>query len=336
MITLNNFTKLDNNQYQMVLSMKKTDSVEDLPSETRPMSPEYFAVTVDYGTPAYGSVVIKEGGDILSYSAGKWGKAGTAGDIKLKELSVKENGEYLPESSYVGFNKVVVDVKPKEPPVKGDIIVLSNNRRYRVLKIDGTIAEIFELKISNWGNGYPNFSDNKSNVYGDSRVGTAINVNYYNSFSTEIKNAIIPKTFTQDVWGTSGSPEYTGIGWDKSITKVGLQSLTYGESITRNCYLLSVQDIIDYLEVTPDMTEENTTLTPENALKMFDVKSTYERLWLRSAAPKDAYPTGKAYMLGLNTMGSLLWGEFVDWSNSAGYNPAFQIDLSKVSWTKSE
>ena len=54
MITLNNFTKLDNNQYQMVLSMKKTDSVEDLPSETRPMSPEYFAVTVDYSTPGMG------------------------------------------------------------------------------------------------------------------------------------------------------------------------------------------------------------------------------------------------------------------------------------------
>lgn len=124
MITLNSFAKLDNNQYQMVLSMKKTDSVEDLPSETRPMSPEYFAVTVDYGTPAYGSVVIKESGETLTYSAGKWGKAETAGDIKLKELSVKENGKYLPEGGYVGFNKVLVDVKPKEMPIKGDLIML--------------------------------------------------------------------------------------------------------------------------------------------------------------------------------------------------------------------
>ena len=105
MITLNNFIKLENGQYQMVLSIKKTDSLNDLPSATNPMNPENFAVSIDYGVPADNSVAIKEDGEILMYSSGKWEKVGRAEDIKLKELFVEENGKYFPDGEYIGLTR---------------------------------------------------------------------------------------------------------------------------------------------------------------------------------------------------------------------------------------
>lgn len=337
MITLNNFTKLDNNQYQMILSMKKTDSVEGLPSETRPMSPEYFAVTVDYGVPADGSIVIKESGEILTYSAGEWGKAGTAGDIKLKELSVKENGEYLPESGYVGFNKVVVDVKPKVVmPVKGDLITL-DGKQYRVLKTNDTVAEVVSVYRADLRG---EFDWGESNIYANSDLDSHyLSDRFYNSLNTSIQNAIIEKIFTQDEWAFAGDANsgtcsviYHGAYRTPAMDyKIGLANTAYGESISRKCYVLSVQDIIDYLEVTPAMTVENTTLTPGNLRKMF--KSQEEdympSLWFRSAAlnRSDAaftYNRNEGYLSPSRTVGELY------------FCPAFQIDLSKVEWAKSE
>lgn len=332
MITLNNFTKLDNNQYQMVLSMKKTDSVEDLPSETRPMSPEYFAVTVDYGAPADGSIVIKESGEILTYSAGEWGKAGTAGDIKLKELSVKENGEYLPESGYVGFNKVVVDVK-KEMPVKGDLIML-DGKQYRVLKTNDTVAEVLAMYDANSSitfDGSPAYH----NTYAGKSLDIYCNDTFYNGLSAEMKDAIIDKTFTQDSWKSSLSvpaeSHYTAKYADGSLYYLSLEDATFGESITRHSYCLSIQDVVDYLESTTAMTEDNTTLTGMNIWKMVwnQSKPTSNDIWLRSAdASKDYY----AFFIQ-HTNGSI---RSYYTTYTVGVRPAFQIDLSKVDWTKSE
>lgn len=332
MITLNNFTKLDNNQYQMVLSMKKTDSLDNLPSAIRPMSPEYFAVTVDYGTPADGSIVIKEGGDILSYSAGKWGKAGTAGDIKLKELSVKENGEYLPESGYVGFNKVVVNVK-KKMPVKGDLIML-DGKQYRVLKMTDTVAEVLAMYATD---SQAFDASGKSNVYANSSLDVYLSQTFYNSLSTSMQNAIVEKTFQQDSWGhnrDSVIANYVGTVRSGAQYQLILSSTTYSEPISRRCYAMSYQDIIDYLEVTTSMNSADTTLTSENIWKMFlnqtePLGPGNPSLWARSADSL-FHDTAGRIDLGIGGFGG------------AGVNmlypirPEFQIDLSKIDWTKSE
>ncbi len=334
MITLNNFTKLDNNQYQMVLSMKKTDSVEDLPSETRPMNPEYFAVTVDYGTPAYGSIVIKESGEILTYSAGEWGKAGTAGDIKLKELSVKENGEYLPEGGYVGFNKVLVDIKPKEMPIKGDLIML-DGKQYRVLKINNTVAEILAMYDASSRIEFDSAASGYNNTYAGKNIDTYCNNTFYSGLSSAMKTAIVDKTFTQDSWR-----QFTSFTWDLHyiwkadplVYYLTLKNASYGLSITRHCYCLSIQDIIDYLDATTSMGENNTTLTDTNIWKMFWNKpiQSNKYTWLRSASyssPNAAfYVDGGSGCLTDGSVG-LAW---------IAARPAFQIDLSKVDWTKSE
>lgn len=336
MITLNNFTKLDNNQYQMVLSMKKTDSVEELPSETRPMSPEYFAVTVDYGVPADGSIVIKESGEVLAYSAGEWNKTGTAGDIKLKELSVEENGEYLPESGYVGFNKVMVDVQPKiVMPVKGDIITL-DGKQYRVLKVNDTVAEVSAMYNATDSQKLNASGDN--NIYADSSLDIYLSQTFYNSLNTSLQNAIVVKTFQQDEWSwTSGTSGGTGNAiyqgtYDSSQYRIGLTNASYGTSISRKCYVLSIQDVIDYLEVTTSMDPADTTLTSENIWKMF---------WNQTASPGSIYPWLRSANNAYSNFGFMIGGGsgyisagMANFDNAVC--PAFQIDLSKIDWTKSE
>ncbi len=334
MITLNNFTKLDNGQYQMILFMKSTDSQEDLPSAARPMSPEYFAVTVDYGVPAEGSVVVKEDGEILTYSSGEWGKAETSGDIKLKELSVEENGEYVPESGYIGFDKVVVDVQPKiVMPVKGDIITIES-KQYRVLKMNGSIAEALAMYNSTDSQAFD--TSGNSNVYANSSLDVYLSQTFYNSLSTTMQNAIVAKTFQQDSWyygsNSSAIAKYNGTYQTTNNYTLSLMSTTFGTSISRKCYVLSCQDIIDYLEVTTSMTAADTTLTSENIWRMFwnqttSPGSTYP--WLRSG-----YSQGPLSAFFVSGYDGYLNTNKINYTNAV--RPAFQIDLSKIEWTKSE
>lgn len=107
MIVLEDFTKNADGTYRQILSMKKEDSIDDLPSATRPMSPEYFAVTVDYGVPADGSVAIIEGGVSYLYSNGAWAESSSA---ILEELNVDANGTYEPDEGVDGYSKVTVNV----------------------------------------------------------------------------------------------------------------------------------------------------------------------------------------------------------------------------------
>lgn len=108
MIVLEDFTKNADGTYRQVLSLKPTDSLDDLPSDARPMSPEYFAVTVDYGVPADGSIAIVEGGASYLYSDGAW--AESRGSAVLEELEVDANGTYEPDDGVDGYSKVTVNV----------------------------------------------------------------------------------------------------------------------------------------------------------------------------------------------------------------------------------
>lgn len=326
MITLNNFTKLDNNQYQMVLSMKKTDSVEDLPSETRPMSPEYFAVTVDYGVPAYGSVVIKEGGEILTYSAGEWGKAGTAGDIKLKELSIKENGEYLPESGYIGFNKVVVDVK-KEMPVKGDTIML-DEKRYRVLEVNDNVAELYGL--------YTITAQNPSIIYFGSETDTYLNETFYSELPKLIQDAIIEKYIAEDSFRVYFSEKecdyYYKNNSEVQYIKKLKDAYTPEQQGLRKCYLISLSTILKYCNATTDMTAQNTSFTEEIMDQLTPLDDS-ETIVFNTEADSADYHAAVVLQYSKTTKE---FSVYYEGDGSMPACPAFQIDLSKVDWTKSE
>lgn len=329
MITLNNFTKLDNGQYQMILFMKDTDSQKDLPSATRPMSPEYFAVTVDYGVPANGSIVIGEDNKVLVYSAGVWKKAKNSEEFKLQELSIKKNGKYFPEVGYDGFNKVIVDVQPKiDMPEKGDLITL-DSKMYRVLKTNGNVAEVLAMYATE------STEFNRGNsAYNNSTVDKYLLNTFYPSLSVDIQNAIVEKTFRQDSWyegnNSAAIEKYNATAYIGGNYVLSLISTEYGDSISRTCYILSIQDIIDYLSVTPSMTSADTTLIHTNIWQMFWNQTKNPggaTIFLRSALSNTRFSISQIS----GSMGKI---SSIDIEKYGVLHPTFQIDLSKVDFTK--
>lgn len=217
-------------------------------------------------------------------------------------------------------------------PVKGDIITIES-KQYRVLKITKTTAEILAMYNSTTSQKF-DASGNDSNVYANSSLDVYLSQTFYNSLSTTMQNALVAKTFQQDSWkwsgGTSAIANYAGTYQTTNNYTLSLMSTTYGSSISRKCYVLSCQDVIDYLEVTTSMGSADTTLTSENVWRMFwnqttSPGSTYP--WLRSAFSGFSYNafcvSGSNGSLGSSYVG-----------NAIAVRPAFQIDLSKVEFTK--
>lgn len=218
-------------------------------------------------------------------------------------------------------------------PVKGDLITL-DEKTYRVLKINSSVAEVLAMYDAST---LSFDSSGESNIYVNSNIDVYCNQTFYNNLSMIMQNAIVAKTFQQDSWyfswdlGTTiGSPKYIGYASDNDDYELSLDSVTYGTSISRKCYALSIQDAIDYIGVTPSMTSANTMLTPENVRRMFwdQTTSISKFLWLRSANSGNS-------TLAFNASGGsgILTVNSVD-LNIGIIHPAFQIDLSKIEWTK--
>lgn len=217
-------------------------------------------------------------------------------------------------------------------PVKGDIITIES-KQYRVLKITKTTAEVLAMYDSTSSQKF-DASGNDSNVYANSSLDVYLSQTFYNSLSTAMQNAIIAKTFQQDSWkwngGSSAIANYAGTYQTTNNYTLSLMSTTYGSSISRKCYVLSCQDVIDYLEVTTSMGSADTTLTSENVWRMF---------WNQTTSPGSTYPWLRSASSDSSNFAFSV-------SSSSGYltrrnvgptravRPAFQIDLSKVEFTK--
>ena len=222
-------------------------------------------------------------------------------------------------------------------PAKGDLITIES-KQYRVLKTNGSVAEVLAMYTASSSQKF-DASSPYTNVYADNSLDVYLSQTFYNSLSTSIQNAIVAKTFTQDEWSwTSGTSGGTGTAiyqcsYSSSQYRVGLTNASYGTSISRKCYVLSVQDVIDYLEVTTSMDMASTTLTSANVWLMFwnqttsPGNSTTYYPWLRSAISASSgivfYVNGRSGYLGDDVVVS-----------ARAVRPAFQIDLSKIEWTK--
>mgnify|MGYP006867374302 CR=1 FL=1 len=226
-------------------------------------------------------------------------------------------------------NSVTVTKGVVAMPVKGDLITIES-KQYRVLKITDTIAEVLSMYDATDSQVF----GSSNNTYAGSALDTYCNSTFYGTLSSAMKNAIAEKTFRQDSWTAdlaTSTPiaKYYGTYQPSNTYRIGLISTTYGASISRKCYVLSCQDVIDYLEVTTSMGAADTTLTSENVWVMFWNQTTSPGsvcLWLRSAGIE--YSTYVFYVSGYN-------GNLSDNSARVAYavRPAFQIDLSKIEWT---
>ena len=195
----------------------------------------------------------------------------TNGRLEYLEATIDVTYPDIGEVTYRGSRPIIVPnqwTPPVKMPVKGDLILL-DGKQYRVLKINDTIAEVLTIY-----NAVPSciFDSGSSQTYANSALDVFLSQEFYNDLSSTIQNAIIAKTFQQDSWqrdgGSSAIANYTGTYGTNNYT-LSLMSATFGSLITRKCYVLSVQDVIDYLEVTTSMSSADTTLTSENIWKMF-------------------------------------------------------------------
>lgn len=237
------------------------------------------------------------------------------------------------EKIFIASKPIMVSnqwIPQSKMPVKGDLITIED-KQYRVLKINSTVAEVLlifnsktAVKISN-----------SSNKYKDSNLDVYCNETFYNSLSTTTQSAIVDKTFSQDQWTNTSD---TSIAFyqgkyvnNKTVMnyQLGLVNSEYGESITRKCYAPSIQHVIDYLEVTTDMTTENTTLTSDNLYTMFYLLKPTSGIYdihLISARKgySDIYRiySANGYISSVSPISEMY------------VSPVFQIDLSKIEFVK--
>ena len=217
-------------------------------------------------------------------------------------------------------------------PVKGDLITIEG-KQYRVLKTNDNVAEVLAMYYASTSQSFHN--SRNSNAYADSSLDFYLTQSFYKSLSTTMQNAIVAKTFRQDSWyygsNSSAIAKYNGTYQTTNNYTLSLMSTTFGAFISRKCYVLSCQDVIDYLEVMTSMGSADTTLTSENVWRMFWNQTTSPgrtHPWLRSARSNDS-----RYAFYVNANNGSLSSDFVDYNFAV--RPAFQIDLSKIEWTKS-
>ena len=258
-------------------------------------------------------------------------------------MSIIVNGVELTEVIYAGVNLDTVKVKKGTAeavtvfekaaamPVKGDIITI-DSKQYRVLKLNGTVAEVLCMYNASTSVQFDSASSGRNNTYAGKNIDTYCNNTFYSGLSAAIKSAIVDKTFTQDAWTRDSSvptpSHYTG-KYGSSTYYLTLVDAAYGSSITRHCYCLSVQDVLDYLEAATSMGTSDTTLTDTNIWKMFwnqETSSGSTRPWLRSAVAH--YSVNAFSVFGDGSLGET----GVRFAHAV--RPAFQIDLSKIAWSK--
>lgn len=228
------------------------------------------------------------------------------------------------------FSNSVTVKKGVAMPVKGDLITIES-KQYRVLKTNGSVAEVLAMYDAS---NSVKFDVDDNNTYEGATIDNYCNNTFYSALSSAMKSAIVDKTFSQDSWSRLSSAPTTVLyytGQSRSSTYyLTLANASYGTSITRHCYVLSVRDVLDYLDTTTAMNASDTTLMYVNIWKMFWNQTTFPEssiyLWLRSANSENSF-------FVCHVDGS--YGSLVrDYAHQTfTVRPAFQIDLSKIEWT---
>lgn len=220
----------------------------------------------------------------------------------------------------------------------------NGSKTYRILKMDGNIAEcigMYDLSIQACNTNNTIITQNSVAIakYASSDLDTYLNTTWYNTLNNVAKTAIVSKFITQDAWrwGNSSGLNYEGTYGD---TVPGVISYTISKYIesefvigNRNVYALSLQDVINYLNDTNVQIDTTAMLRNVNIWKMF---------WNTEIVPTSNAPSSFWLRSGNHSASNKVW--YVD-RNQAFFTstavgglkavrPAFQIDLSKIPFTK--
>ena len=221
-------------------------------------------------------------------------------------------------------------------PVKGDLITMNldgTSRLYRVLSVNGNVCKVLGMwddfeSIYNNKSTTTNFNGTTAQKYKGSTLDTYLNTTWYNTLSSEAKNAIVPENVVQycykyyDEPNTPNTPTYTyqyQYKWYNSDYENAdnIGNVTVGE---RNIFALDLKDIFDYFE--------KVCITSDELMTMFWNSTTkvYKSSWLRSSFAGNS--TRAWFVAGDN--GNL---EYTSVPASFVARPALNLDMSKIQYT---
>lgn len=234
-------------------------------------------------------------------------------------------------------NQMALYIPPPPMPVKGDIVKMNldgTERQYRVLSVNGNVCKVLGM-TDNSTITYNNisttttFGSTTAQKYEGSSLDNYLNTVWYNTLSTEAKNAIVPENVVQycykyyDEPNTPNTPTYTyqyQYDWFDSnyenVDNVG--NVIVGE---RNVFVLDLKDIFDYFE--------KVCITSDELMIMFWNSTTKvsRYLWLRSSSADDSLGAWGVY----SSRGFLDTRDVRASSNFI--RPALNLDMSKIQYT---
>ena len=218
---------------------------------------------------------------------------------------------------------------------KGDIINIEG-KQYRVINTNGAVAEVLGLYSAR----YLRYDSTGTTVvftggarglqYRGSTLDVYLNETFFATLSATMQAAIVPKAISQDMWNESSTAPSSGTYYRQTGNFAeryyfdNAAGVSYGtaEVGSRKVYALSVREVIDYLGVS-----ENGDFTDTEIRKMLDVAAKLRATWLRTSF-------ADGVTSGMKVEGNYAYIQGYDAVYSESVSPAFQIDLSKIAWSK--
>ena len=221
-------------------------------------------------------------------------------------------------------------------PVKGDLITMNldgTSRLYRVLSVNGNVCKVLGMwddftSKYNRRDTTTNFNGITAQKYEGSDLDTYLNTTWYNTLSSEAKNAIVPENVVQYCYkyynepNTPNTPTYTyqyQYNWNNSdyenADNVG--NVTVGE---RNVFALDLKDIFDYFEKVCIISDELMTIF-WNSTTIVE-----KQLWLRSSVSSNSSNTWSVKGSRGIFRRDVARDSFV-------VRPALNLDMSKIQYT---
>lgn len=245
------------------------------------------------------------------------------------------------DGKYFTLNGKLLQYTPAPLVAKGDLIKLdldgNGDKQYRVLGINGNVAKLLgmsDISTSQKYNATSKTGTFTNGTTGQSYVGsdldTYLNTTWYNTLTSTVKAAIVPESRTQYMYqyydepNTPNTPTYTyqyQYNWsDSDYENVNLtDSILIGN---RNIFVLDLKDIFDYFG--------KVCITSNELIELWtnQTSAVNGKYWWLSPAdadfPDDAWRVTGAY-------GDLGRGGVGD---AYAVRPAFNLDLSKINFTK--
>ena len=234
--------------------------------------------------------------------------------------------------------ELVYESTPLVLPVKGDTIDINCGEIYgvmpfRVLSMDGTKALVSIVTSENRYNGRYDGSNAGNIVYPDSTIDRGMVQCLQLYFSEQFQNAcefFQSTMYVMSTSTTSGSTKYTWLKQNGTATYITRSIASRGSvDFSRKIRIISIEDIINFLNATEGSSTSTTTLTYNNISNMLFGTNTMTNAtyWIMNAG------IGSIYYLTADTGALTAASSQSSLYSSRRVVPVFNINLRKIPFT---